>query len=202
MLHAHEYGCTEHSDHYTDTMGTLKRNYMKISIFMRRQPKKAWFHDPLHSSIFKPTAVYCSASVQLQIQAGCQQLLLCSQVLHVKCVYKGGFLLKQFIYTHTHAFLISQETPLYLATADSELLSNTEFHWELLWSRISVAVASAAEVMGQSCCSYAAEVRAMPLRSCDVSDFHLNIILDHSEHRALSPFLHWAPALPVQLTHK
>lgn len=53
-------------------------------------------------------------------------------------------------HTHTHIPPISQETPLYLATADCELLSNAGFHWQVLRSHISVAVASVAEVMGQS----------------------------------------------------
>lgn len=69
-----------------------------------------------------------------------------------------GSMHKQILHIHTHISLISQETPLYLATADCELLGNAGFHWEVLWSHISIAVASVAEVMGQSCRSYRAEL--------------------------------------------
>ena len=62
-------------------------------------------------------------------------------------------------HTHkTHISLISQETPLYLATADCELLSNAGFHWEVLWSHISIAVLSVAEVMKRSRRSHTAEL--------------------------------------------
>lgn len=61
---------------------------------------------------------------------------------------------------HTHKHLSHQpgKHPSIFSTADCELLSNAGFHWQVLWSRISIALVSVAEVMGQSCLSRAAKL--------------------------------------------
>ena len=165
-LPAHEYGYEQHTDYYTDTMGTHTGNYMKRSIFMEESWKKR-------------LTAQSGSLVNIQNKTkmssggfGASFELLCAfrsefYIWNVQHVPRGmeGFLMgsmhKQILHilthTHTHIALISQETPLYLATADCELLSNAGFHWEVLWSHISIAVVSVAEVMGQSCRSRAAK---------------------------------------------
>lgn len=125
--------------------------------------RKGWLHNLLASSIFrtKPRCPLEDTAHHFSCRRG-ELVKCCLVLLKVSFTYKmyapgrvpNGLNAqhKQILptHTHTHISLISQETPLYLATADCELLSNAGFHWEVLWSHISIAVVSVAEVMGQS----------------------------------------------------
>lgn len=150
MLPAHEYGYIPYTNYYTDTMGTLRRNYMKRSIFLsesgERKKRLTSQSGCLVNIQNKPVYLPRYPLVDTVHHFSCRRSQLvncCLVLLEVSFTYEmyapwrlpNGLNAQTdspHTHTQTHISLISQETPLYLATADCELLSNAGFHWEVL----------------------------------------------------------------------